>query len=143
MRIKLKKGFQRKLILLAKNKNNFTWEMLAKELGISRDYLVNEIAKEKRTLDKKIYQKLCNLSKKKFNKHIKEKLKDNWGKSKGGKSTTKKPKLLIDKTSKELAELVGIILGDGNIWCKGGGYYYLRICGDSEKDKEYFINYIK
>ena len=48
--------------------------------------------------------------------------------------------------SKKLAELVGIILGDGNVHKfigKKSTSYMVRIAGDSVKDKEYLINYVK
>jgi len=143
MRVILKKGYQRRLILLAKEENFLTWKQLANQLKINENYLINEIAKEKRTIDKKIYNKLCKISKVNFDNFIIGNFNDNWGRSKGGKMGVKKTQLLISKCSKELAELIGIILGDGNIWCKKGGYYYLRICGDSEKDRDYLLHYVK
>lgn len=145
MRIKLKRGFQRRLILEAKNKNNFNWGGLANKINVTKGYLINELAKEKRTLSEKIYEKLCNLSKNNFDEYIKDKMNDNWGRTKGGKNSGsfRHSRLLIKKPSKELAELIGIILGDGNIWCKKGGYYYVRICGDAEKDRDYLLNYVK
>ncbi len=144
MRIRLKKGYQRKLILLVKNKNSFTWEKLGREIGVVSNYLVNELANEKRTISRQVYNKLSKLSDINFDKHIVNILEENWGRVKGGKlANFRNPKLLIKQPSKELAELIGIILGDGNIWCKKGGYYYLRICGDSEKDKEYLLDYVK
>ena len=144
MRIELKKGKQRELILLAKKSDDYTWKELANELKINKNYLSNEIAKEKRTMSEECYKKLCKLSKINFNRHIKGHLEDNWGRSKGGKNSGsfRTPKLLIKNYSKELAELIGIILGDGNIWCKEG-YYYLRICGDRKKDRDYLLNYVK
>ncbi len=52
--------------------------------------------------------------------------------------------MLIKEPSPELAELIGIILGDGNIWIrKRSHHYYLTICGDKEKDKDYLLNYVK
>ena len=41
-----------------------------------------------------------------------------------------------------MAELIGIILGDGNIWVRKP-YYYLTIVGDSKKDRNYLLNYVK
>jgi len=44
----------------------------------------------------------------------------------------------------ELAEIIGIILGDGSIYCnKSKNVYQLRIAGNSETDKEYLIHYMK
>jgi len=140
MRIKLKKGYQKKLILLSKKRQNLTWKELSKILGISEGYLRNELKNEKTTLSKEIYKKLCNFSNRNFDELIIKELDDLWGKSKGGLIFSK-PKLLVQHPSKELAELIGIILGDGNIWSKKG-YYYIKICGDSEKDREYLTKYV-
>ena len=52
----------------------------------------------------------------------------------------------IPPKDEKLAELVGIILGDGNIHhciTDKTNSYVLRIVGDSNKDKEYLINYVK
>lgn len=46
--------------------------------------------------------------------------------------------------SVKLAELVGIILGDGGIYeNKEAGVYDIRIAGDSVKDRDYMLNYVK
>ena len=67
----------------------------------------------------------------------------NWGQIKGGLNSTGNTKtIIIPKKDERLAELVGIILGDGNI--QSSGYSQtLRIVGDSNKDREYLINYVK
>ena len=52
----------------------------------------------------------------------------------------------IPPKDEKLAELVGIILGDGNIHKfigKKSTSYMVRIAGDSVKDKEYLIDYVK
>ncbi|MCX6741675.1 MAG: hypothetical protein NTX24_00670 [Candidatus Pacearchaeota archaeon] len=142
MRIKLKEGFQRSLILDSKNKNNLTWKDLSKILKINENYLRSELFNEKRLISEEIFNNLCKISEKDYHLFILEKLSDDWGRSKGGKNSVKKEKLLIKEKSKELAELIGIILGDGNIWEKKG-YYYLTICGNSEKDSDYLLNYVQ
>lgn len=48
----------------------------------------------------------------------------------------------IPEKNERLAELIGIILGDGNIQYDRHGYS-LRIVGDSIKDKEYLLGYVK
>jgi len=49
----------------------------------------------------------------------------------------------IPKKDERLAELVGIILGDGSIYkSKERSMYELRIAGHSIDDKEYLINYV-
>jgi len=141
MRIKLKKGYQKKLIIFVKKKQKLTWKRLSKILKISEGYLKNEIRNEKTTISEEAYRKLCELGKINFNGNIIKKLNNNWGRSKGG-LTYSLPKKLIKNPSEELAELIGIILGDGNLWSKKG-YYYIKICGDSEKDKDYLLNYVK
>ncbi len=52
-----------------------------------------------------------------------------------------KKTIKFPERSEQLAELVGIILGDGNIQYTAG--YQLRIVGDSTKDRDYLINYVK
>lgn len=143
MRIKLKKGLQKELILSAKL--NLTWRQLAQKLDMSPLYLKNEVRNELVLLSDKIYNKLCAIAKINYDFHIIEKLNNNWGMSKGGKNAglkNKKAKILVKNHSAKLAELIGIILGDGNIWVKNGGYYYVRICGDAKKEKDYLLNHV-
>ena len=50
----------------------------------------------------------------------------------------------IPKKDERLAELVGIILGDGGIYKnKKLSMYELRIAGNSQTDKEYLLEYVK
>src|SRR3989338_424743 len=140
MRIKLKEGYQKRLILSAKN--NLTWIELSGVLKINQSYLSNELKNEERLLSKELYKRLCKIANLNFDCYIKEKLNDNWGRAKGGLNSLKKEKILINEKSEELAELVGIILGDGNIWVRKP-YYYLTIVGDSKKDRNYILNYVK
>ncbi len=142
MRIRLKRGFQKKLIAWAKS--DLTWKGLAKKLGINESYLKIDLNMERRLLSEDTYKRLCVLAKKDYGAYIVERLGDNWGRSVGGKKASEKqnPALLIKKPSKDLAELIGIILGDGNLWVKPGGYHYVRICGDNKRDKEYLEKYV-
>src|SRR3989344_6545226 len=140
MGIKLKEGYQKRLILSAKN--NLTWIELSGALKINQSYLSNELKNEERLLSKELYKRLCKIANLNFDCYIKEKLNDNWGRAKGGLNSTKKEELLIKEESEELAELIGIILGDGNIWVRKP-YYYLTIVGDSKKDRDYLLNYVK
>lgn len=142
MRIKLKKGIQRKLIILSKKKNNLTWKQLASKLSMSERYLRIDLLNENRLLAENIYHLLCELAGFNCDAQILEKLEDNWGRAKGGKNSVKKEILLTTIESKELAELIGIILGDGNIWADNH-YYYLTIVGNEKKDKDYLLNYVK
>ena len=146
MRIILDKGRQRELI--EKAKQGFTWGDLAKKLNLNQNYLMTELRNERRTLSEKNYKTLCSLAKTNFDKYISEKLKDNWGKSKGGinspGSLKKIPKIKLDE---KLAEFLGAVLGDGNIcfYQRGNsvGVYGIKIAGDFIKDKDYHLNYLK
>lgn len=140
MRIKLKGEYQQKLILLAKR--NLTWKELSNLLDVNQAYLSNELKNKERLLSEELYRKLCNLSKLNYDSYIEAKLNDNWGRAKGGLNSIKKEQILIKEKSNELAELVGIILGDGNIWVRKP-YYYLTIVGDSKKDRDYLLSYVK
>ena len=70
---------------------------------------------------------------------------------KNGKFISVKPKLLVKNPSEELAEFVGIMLGDGNInpsyrdkKTKKYRYQYaIRICGHKTNDREYLLDYVK
>ncbi len=146
MRIKLKAGKQKELILLAKF--NLTWKELAKKLKLNEKYLYFELRNEMRLLPEIKYRELCLIAKVNFDNYIEEILEDNWGKSKGGKiSNGSKIKLIKPALNEKLAEFIGAILGDGNInYYKKGkkiGVYHIRIAGDLEKDKDYHINYLK
>lgn len=138
----LKRGFQKKLIFLAKTSNRFSWRDLAINLNTTEGYLKGDLFNERILLKKEVYNRLCELSKKSFDDKIIRELQDNWGRSKGGKNSLKKPKLLITKQSEELAELIGVVLGDGNIWIREKSHYYLTIAGDIVKDKKYLTQYV-
>lgn len=146
MRITLEKGKQESLILLAKQNNS--WPELAKKLNLNAHYLLSELRKEKRILSEEAYEKLCNIANVNYDKHIKNKLEDNWGRSLGGKNSNGcfVKNIKIPEDSLELAEFYGIMLGDGNltkIKRHKVGIYQIRIVGDSRKDKDYLTNYIK
>ncbi|MEK6948261.1 MAG: LAGLIDADG family homing endonuclease [Nanoarchaeota archaeon] len=50
----------------------------------------------------------------------------------------------IPKKDVFLAEFVGIMLGDGNIYCsKEKGVYQIKVTNNSETDKEYLLNYVR
>ena len=146
MRVKLKEGKQKELILKAKLGRS--WSELAKILNINAHYLEIELRNEKRLLSYEIYKKLCEISNLNLDNYIIEKLGDNWGRSKGGinskGSTIFLPKIEFDE---RLAEFVGIVLGDGHVFShkkgKKLGVYGIRIAGDLVKDQEYHNLYIK
>lgn len=122
MRIKLKSGKQKELI--NKLKENGTWKELSKELNLSEGYLRNELRNERTLLSEKSYKKICEILGMSYDPLIEEKLEDNWGRSKGGLNSKGNTKLFKDiDESEELAELFGIILGDGHleVYKKGEG----------------------
>ncbi len=144
-RIKLKRGYQKRLIENAKDKNKLSWKELGKALDISSDYLRIDLKSEKIYLSEKIYNKLCKISELDYKKFILKKLDKNWGRSKGGKLSKpkeKQAKMLAKNYSTEVAEVMGIMLGDGNIW-ERKGFYYVRVCGHSTEDRKYLINHVK
>lgn len=146
MRIKLNKGKQKELILLAKGDR--TWVDLAKELGLSEFYLRYELRNEKRFLSESLFNRLSDMSHVDFSEFILEKLDDNWGRAKGGKKSEGRTIKDVDfpKYSKEFAEFYGAMLGDGNsnrVKGVGVGTYMVRIVGDIDLDRDYHIDYLK
>ncbi len=149
MRIRLKEGKQQELILLAKN--SMSWSELATKINENAHYLANDLKNERIILKERVYQKLCEIANIKYDNYIVEKLNDNWGRSKGGviASKTSKGSLIqikIPKRSERLAELIGAILGDGNITSIKKGkkirVYQVSITGHKELDKNYHIDYL-
>lgn len=148
MRVRLKEGKQRELIMLSKK--GLSWVELSKKVEVSRVYLSGDLRREKVLLSEDLYHKLSRLANKNFDNFIIEKLSDNWGKSKGGLnslgSTIKLNKVPFNEN---LAEFIGAVLGDGNICFyktnrkeRKVGVYHIRIAGDLKKDKDYHLNYL-
>lgn len=146
MRIKLKRGKQKELILMAKR--DLTWKQLSDKLNVNEKYLCNDLKSERVLISEKLYNLLCDSANVNFDKEIAERLDENWGKSKGGLNS---PGSVLDisrpEKSAELSEFVGALLGDGNLnaYKKGNkiGVYQVRIAGHIEKDKDYHLNYLK
>lgn len=145
MRIRLKKGEQKKLIFLAK-KNN-TWKELSLLLKLNEAYLSHDIKDEKVLISSEIYDKICKLINTRFDNLIIEKLDNNWGKIKGGNNSYGSTiKLRKPKFDMKLAEFVGAVLGDGHVFYhkkKKVGVYGIRIAGDLKLDKNYHENYLR
>lgn len=130
MRVLLPKEIQRKLLFDVKSNFNYTWKQLAIYLGVSERSLENWYRCE-RLLPDDIYKiLLCNSSLIIDNVKF---LADNWGRIKGGNKSFLKhgsfwtvegskkgginssKKFPLPKYSENLAELIGIMLGDGGI----------------------------
>jgi len=145
MRIELKRDKQKELIFLSKVGK--TWKQLSEELDINEHYLATELYNGKRLLSERIFLKLSKIAREDFSKHIKKKFKNNWGKTLGGKKSEGNTKeFLKPPNSKKLAELFGIILGDGHIENYKQGKkirnYSVTITGHEEDDKEYMTKYV-
>ena len=114
MRIVLQKGKQKELIESAKKGR--TWKTLAEEINHCPGYVIGELKNEKRYLSEEDYEALCKIAGNNFNKFVIDKLNDNWGQFKGGSSSSGNTKKFIEPIeSEKLAELFGIILGDGHV----------------------------
>ena len=145
MRIKLKKGKQKELIYLAKKDN--PWRELSLFLSLNEAYLCRDVKNEKVLISYEVYEKICKLIGRRFDKFIIEKLEDNWGNVKGGKNSYGSTiKLIKPEFNEKLAEFIGAVLGDGHVFYHKGkkiGVYGIRIAGDLNLDKDYHENYLK
>lgn len=149
MKIRLLKGKQKELILLAKGK--LTWGEFSNKINIKSSYLCNDLKNERVLISREIYNKISKIANINFDNFIIEKLNNNWGKSKGGKISKGSLKdIKIPDKDEKLSEFIGILLGDGNITKirfykknKKRGVYQIKIAGDYYKDKDYHLNYIK
>lgn len=144
MRIRLKPGKQRGIINGLKK--GMTWREISEKLGLSEGYIRNELRNEERTLSEEVYKKICEIAKYNYDSFIDKRLKDNWGKSKGGLKSSGNIKIFSKLGENEkLAELFGIILGDGHleIYKKGNKRCYaLKIAGHMTEDYEYLAEYV-
>jgi len=145
--IKLKKGKQKELILILKKNIDTTWREIGDIVGISGNYLSGDLKYEKVLLSKSLYRKICNLSSVNFDCYIEQELAKNWGQIKGGKKSKnrpRKPKMLVKNITKDLAEVFGIMLGDGSIYFnKKHKINQTVISGHLENNYEYMVNYVK
>jgi len=144
MRLKFVKGKQRELLKKEKEKLNLAWPKFADYLNIKLGKLMTFFTEE-RLMDERTFNKL--FLKNKYRKFIIEKLSDKWGQSKGGlNSEGRTKKINIPKKDAELAELWGIMLGDGCVQKIKGyklGVYGIDIAGHSEDDREYLSSFVK
>lgn len=117
-RVKFKKGLQRKFIEQIKKKSGLTWIALAKELNLSEHTIRIDWRKERTTIPLSYAKRL--LAKHPFEswvvirkKWVEKTLAKNWGQELGGGKNKKNIK--VPEKSEKLAELFGVILGDGHI----------------------------
>jgi len=145
MRIVLEKDKQNELFKLAKS--NFTWAQLSRILELNEHYVGYTLFHEHQYISEEVYKKLCDIVRVNFDKFIIKRLDNNWGRVKGGKNSKGNTKSFIEpEESEELAELFGIILGDGHVEETKIGtrirVYCIDISGDFRKDKIYLENYV-
>lgn len=142
MRVFLEKGKQKELILNAKKDK--TWDELAKITLCKGSYLGGDLRREKRTLTEEMYQRLCFVGNCNFDNHIIKKLPHHWGQVIGARNSPGSTiSINIPPYDADLAEFVGAVLGDGHIASIiSQGVYQVNITGDSEKDREYHLDYL-
>ncbi len=144
MRVVFIKGKQRELIRKEKEQRGLCWREFAQQLQIKEGNL-KAYFYEQTLIPERLFDKFS--LRKEFKKFILEKKEENWGRIKGGRiSPGKIKKINLPKESKKLAEFYGIMLGDGNLNKTKGykiGTYMIRIVGDSRKDRDYLINFVK
>lgn len=144
MRVQFKQSKQRELILKYKRDHLLTWQEFADFLHVKKSTVLTW-CHEKNLLPYGIYLKLD--KQRLFNRQILNLKKEYWGQSKGGIASTGTTKeISLPRHCADLAELIGIILGDGNlheyIKTQKIRTYMLRIAGDSKKDKDYLMTYV-
>ena len=145
VRIKLPKEKQKDIIERAKAELGLSWPQFAKLLNINAHYRSHELRSGFCTLPFSIFESLCTILNEEFVQNAAQIVSPNWGQKKGGlKSRGGKPKeckILVDK-SVGLAEIVGIVLGDGHLDnSRKSGCYAVKICG-GEDDLAYLESFV-
>ncbi len=139
-RVRMKKGKQKEMIENAKSVVG-DWEKLSKLIGANKSYLRYYLRREVRTLPQPLYNKLSKIVGTEYDEFILEILDNNWGRMKGAKMSprTKPKNVSLIKPSVELAEIMGIMLGDGNIY---KNQYAVRVCGNAKDDATYLRTHV-
>jgi len=144
MRLLFKKGKQKEMLKREKEELNLTWFKFAEHLNMKYGKLIT-FFNEERLIDEQTFNKL--ILKKDYKKFIIKRLNDYWGQSKGGINSKGRTKeIRIPDKNEGLAELWGIMLGDGHLQKIQGyklGVYGIDIAGHSIDDKEYLVDFIK
>jgi len=144
-RIKLPKEQQKDLIEKAKAKTGLSWSEFAQLFNLNAHYLSHELRNGVRTLSVQTFRRLCIISKENYDRDVAEMVPSNWGQKKGGAKggggKPKRVKIMADK-SDDLAEIIGVILGDGHLEKSyRSGHYAVKICG-GEDDLEYLASFV-
>ncbi len=144
MRVKLQMYKQKELLEHYRNISKLNWNEISKSLNVSKNTLM-DWKSERNLIPLTIFKEIDR--QKKFKKYILEIKKDHWGSVKGGKNSPGSTKYIsIPKNNKNLAEFIGIMLGDGNIFSLKKGkkisIHSVRIAGDSRNDEVYLKNFV-
>mgnify|MGYP001137408734 CR=1 FL=1 len=144
-RVKLPKEKQQELIERAKAITGLSWSKFAARLNLNAHYLGHELRNGERTLPFSLYKRLCTIISENFDDHIVDIIPSNWGQRKGGrKSGGGKPRetQILTQKSNELAEFIGVMLGDGHLGkSHKTGHYTVKICGGID-DLKYLTEFI-
>jgi intein/homing endonuclease len=140
LRIKLQARKQKELLLEFKKRHCFTWNQLSAFLGVKSGSL-KEWYLENCLIPSEVYKSLNPHGE--YDEFIVKILPDNWGKQKGGFCSAGNVKSIkIPKYSENLAEFIGIMLGDGNLHFLKNQSYMVRIAGHSIFDREYLTKHV-
>jgi len=143
-RIRLAVERQKELIEKAKVKTGLSWSRFAQLLNLNPHYLSHELRNGVRTLPVQTFKQLCGVLNEDYGDAV-ETIPSNWGQRKGGeKSGGGKPKRveILSGKSEDLAEIIGVVLGDGHLEKSyRTGHYAVKICG-GEDDLEYLQSFV-
>ncbi len=135
-RLKFKKGLQQKFLEKIKEKSGLNWEELSKKLNLCRNTIAFYWRKEISTIPLSFAKKL--IEEYPFEKWeniklnwVEKILSRNWGQEFSGELNKKR--ITLPKKSEDLAELFGVILGDGHLDRK-----VLIIAGNFD-EKEHYV----
>lgn len=139
MRLFFKKGKQKRILEIYKKSNSFkSWTDVAINLNVNLNAL-KEWRYENASLPSQVYDIVDKDNA--YKKWVIGELGDNWGRSLGGKNAPiKTHKITLPKRAAPLAELIGIIWGDGNIYINNKyGVHQIRIASHYLQEKEYSV----
>jgi hypothetical protein len=141
-RVVIDKELLRKLLLEIKIKKSSNWIMVAKKFGVSTQTLRHEWLKKDATIPLTVFKRILSILQKDNDKNLLDKVKilePFWGqKIEGGRDKSKKINI-PDRSSEELAEFYGILLGDGCLFSDLKG---LSITADKILEYDYFTKYL-
>jgi intein/homing endonuclease len=141
MRLQFQPGKQREVIYTYREKHSHTWKTMCSELDVKPGAL-HMWRLEQVLLPSTIYERLD--PERTFEQYIVKELDNNWGRSKGGRNSHDTTTTIINEPlyCAELAEFIGVLLGDGNsYWSQRHHIWQIRITGHRDEE-EYFKQYL-